>query len=72
MYSVALADDGVVIELSSRAQCGVFPGFWRGLALKNRRGFCVQINGTPTRRSVTAYSVLFPLSTRHKVWKDVD
>ena len=35
MSSVALVDDGVVTELSSWAQCGVFPGF--GTALENRR-----------------------------------
>lgn len=64
MYSVALVDDGVVTELSSRAQCGVFPGFIvvrHGRALENRRSFCVQINRTSIRRTTSAHSVLFPL-----------
>ena len=59
MHSEALIDDGVMSELSSRAQCGVFPLFivvWQGRVLENPRRFCVQINRTLTRGTVTAYS----------------
>lgn len=75
IYSEPLIDDGVESELSSRAQCGVFPGFivvWQGRVLENRRRFCVQINRTLTRGTVTAYSACDVLCQPDNLQKGVE